>query len=88
MSLRPQGVESHIETHHVDVRLTDQAEKASFDRLRDEIANLRLRQATRLGDARHLEERGRRRDVRVEAAGGRRDEVGRASCRERVSTIV
>ena len=45
--------------------------------LGDELPNPILRQVPRLGDARHLEQRRFRRDVRIEAAGRGRDEVDR-----------
>ena len=45
--------------------------------LGDELADAILGHVARLGDARHLEQRGLRRDVGIEAAGGGGDEVDR-----------
>jgi len=72
-TLRLQSVEGHVQAQDIDAWLADQAEKASFDMLRDQVADPGFRQAARLGDARDLEERGGGRDVRIEAARRRRD---------------
>ena len=56
---------ARLSSQHVDPRLADHAEDAAFDVLGRPAARTSvLRQTARLGDARHLEERGGRRDVR------------------------
>ena len=53
------------------------AEQAAFDVALDQLAHLLLGKLARLGDARHLEECGFRRDMRIETAARRGDEIDR-----------
>ena len=70
-------VERQIELQHVDMRLADDAEEAALGVGLDELPDLVLRQAARLGDARHLEQRAGGRDVGIEAARRGGDQIDR-----------
>ena len=72
------AVERHVERQDVDARLAEQAEECGPRTCsRDELADAIFGQAPRLGNARHLEKRRLGRDMRVEAAAGRRDQIDR-----------
>src|SRR5205085_664315 len=55
--------------------LAEEAELPALNMLGQNGGDLRLRNATRGGDARHLQSRVRRRDVRIESRGRRGDHV-------------
>ena len=61
---RRQRVEREVEPQDVDARLAQQSERAAFDLAVNELAHALLGQAAGLGDARHLQQRRLRRDVR------------------------
>src|SRR6185437_15335337 len=70
-------IESEVELQNVDARLAEEAEGAALYLRRDELPDLRLGEAARPRDPRHLKIGRRRRDVGVEAAARGRDEVDR-----------
>ena len=63
-SARRALVEREVEREHVDPRLAENPSCRSSTCCVHQLAHTLLRQAARLGDARHLEQRGLRRDVR------------------------
>ena len=75
--LRRRAIQRQVERQHVDARLAEEAEGAALDVLVDELAHAIFRHVARLRDARHLEQRGLRRDVRIEAAAGRGHQIDR-----------
>ena len=75
--LRCRLVERQIERQHVHARLAEQAEEAALGVLADELAHAIFRHVARLRNTRHLEQRGLRRDVRIEAAARRRHQIDR-----------
>ncbi len=72
-----QGVQRQVEREHVDCASRRAGRTAGPRCGRPPAAHAVHRQVARLGDARHLEQGGRRRDVGVEAAGRRGDQVHR-----------
>ena len=66
------GIEREIELKDVNPWLAEKAEGAALDMRGHQRPHALLGQAAGLGDARHLQQRRRGRDVRVEAAGRRR----------------
>ena len=78
-SLSPLGqrVEGQIEPQHVDPRLAQHAQFAAYGVLPDKTLQVGLLQTTCLGDPWHLPGGGRRRDMRIEAAGRGGYEVDR-----------
>src|SRR6185437_14389611 len=76
-NLRLQPIKREIELEHINPRLAQQPESASFDLSIHQATNALLRQAPRLGDPRHLEAGGFRRDIRVEAAARGGHQIGR-----------
>ena len=75
------AVEREVQQEHVDARLAEEAEVAALDRALDDAAHALGRDAARLGHARHLPQRGRGREVRVEAARRRGHELDRDAAR-------
>src|SRR5262245_97035 len=70
-------VQRQVEAEDVDPGLAQKPQRAPFDVLVDEAADLVLGEIARLGDAGDLEIGGLRGDVRVEAAARGGDEVDR-----------
>src|SRR5258708_1491867 len=66
---RPALVQREVQQQHVDNRLPEEAPLPPLDVPFDERAHIRCRGAACDGHARHLEERRRGRDVRIEARG-------------------
>src|SRR5262249_8256295 len=73
--VRCQRIEREIELQNIHMRLADEAQESVFDPGNNEVLHLFLGQATRFGDARHLEKGGRWRDVRIEPARGGSHEI-------------
>ena len=78
------AIEGEVEKQHVDARLAEQAERAALGVRVDQRAHAVLRRGRVPSATRSdLEQRGRRRDVRVEAAAGCGDQVDRHAARRR-----
>src|SRR5580704_5391926 len=68
VTVRLPGVERQVQGEHVHPGLAQHAEEAPFGVLLDEFAYLRGVELALAGHPRDLVERGRRADVRIEAA--------------------
>ena len=77
VTLRPKGIQCDIEFQHVNARLPENPQHSPLDVLADKRAQPVFGLVSRLGDPRHLEEGGVRRDVRIETAARRRDDIDR-----------
>src|SRR5688572_4964402 len=75
-SSRAVGIERQVQREDVDPRLAEDAELPALGVPCHERANRLLGHAACLGDARHLEVGAGGRDMRIESAAGRGDEVG------------
>src|SRR3981189_2812814 len=71
------AIERQVKRQHIDPWLAQQAQGAALDVLVHELAHAIFRHVARFRNARHLEKRSRRRDVRVETATRRRHQVDR-----------
>ena len=68
-------IEREVQFEHVDPRFAEKAQLPALGLRVDQPPDVGLAGMPLAGDARHLEVRGRRRDVRVEARRRRRDEI-------------
>ena len=80
-----QRVEREIELEDIDARLAEQAERPARDVRVHQRAHALFGQCAGLGDARHLQQRRLRRDVRVEPARRGRHRVDREWARRRLA---
>src|SRR6516225_12237009 len=71
------SIECEVELEHVDALLAENAQSTILGHFRNENPHLLLRQVARLCDARHLEFGGGGRDVGIETAPRRGDEIDR-----------
>ncbi len=76
LSFASQAIQREVQRHHVHAWLAEQAEVTATRVLLNEFAQFFFGNSARLGDARDLDFRVRRRNVRVKAAGGFRHGVG------------
>lgn len=73
-------IEREIEQQHVHARLAEDAEEPAFDALFDERTDPCCIEAARSRYARHLQQRIRGRNVRIETGAGGRHGIGSQAC--------